>query len=180
MATRHGPADVAAVNRHEVGALCLAALDAVGARGPVAELLIEAALFAEDRGTSVVGVAHPPRPSGCHARRLDGRAVLDQASRSTAFVPVRDAAAQGTPLPEGWAVAADGVPATEPGAVPLRPTAWRSGRTSSPPSATAPAAPPLTASKSASQNGGGSGSGSGGAERVGSGTGGGVGGGAAR
>jgi len=58
VATGDGPADVVAVNRHEVVALCLAALDAVGARRPVAELLTEAVLFAEDRGTSVVGVAH--------------------------------------------------------------------------------------------------------------------------
>ena len=45
-----------------------------------------------------------------------GRAPLtvDQASSSTAFVSVRDAAAQGTPLPDGWAVDADGRPTTDP------------------------------------------------------------------
>lgn len=52
------PGDVVAVNRHEVVALCLAALDAVGADRRAAELLVESALFAEDRGKSVVGVAH--------------------------------------------------------------------------------------------------------------------------
>ena len=40
--------------------------------------------------------------------------TVDQASSSTAFVSVRDAAAQGTPLPEGWAVDADGRPTTDP------------------------------------------------------------------
>ena len=40
--------------------------------------------------------------------------TVDQASSSTAFVSVRDAAAQGTPLPEGWAVDAYGRPTTDP------------------------------------------------------------------
>jgi (2R)-3-sulfolactate dehydrogenase (NADP+) len=45
-----------------------------------------------------------------------GRAPLtvDQASSSTAFVSVRDAATRGAPLPEGWAVDADGDPTTDP------------------------------------------------------------------
>ena len=236
--------DVVAVNRHEVVALCLAALDAVGADRRVAELLTEAALFAEDRGRAVVGVAHLlDHVDAMEDGRLDGRAVpllghpaptvttsdarggiaqtgfdgafaglvkaahhyglavfaqqgsftcgplgwfterladaglvavatavspavlaagavtdpattcpprtprvagrpapdqftgrvfgtnpmawsvprpdrapltVDQASSSTAFVSVRDAAAQGTPLPEGWAVDADGRPTTDP------------------------------------------------------------------
>jgi hypothetical protein len=41
--------DVVAVERVEVGALCLAALDVAGASRRVAELLTDAALFAEDR-----------------------------------------------------------------------------------------------------------------------------------
>ncbi len=213
--------DLVAVNRHEVVALCLAALDAVGADRRVAELLTEAALFAEDRGRAVVGVAHLlDHVDAMEDGRLDGRAVpllghpaptvttsdarggiaqtgfdgalpglvkaahhyglavfaqqgsftcgplgwfterladaglvalatavspavlaagpgikkvfgtnpmawsmprpdrapltVDQASSSTAFVAVRDAAAQGTPLPEGWAVDADGRPTTDP------------------------------------------------------------------
>jgi (2R)-3-sulfolactate dehydrogenase (NADP+) len=213
--------DGVAVNRHEVVALCLAALDAVGADRRVAELLTETALFAEDRGKAVVGVAHLLDHVDAMADgRLDGRAVpllghpaptvttsdarggiaqtgfdgafaglvkaahnyglavfaqqgsftcgplgwfterladaglvavatavspavlaarpgtgkvfgtnpmawsvprpdrapltVDQASSSTAFVSVRDAAAQGTPLPEGWAVDADGRPTTDP------------------------------------------------------------------
>ena len=215
------PDDVVAVNRHEVAALCLAALDAVGARRRVAELLTEAALFAEDRGKGVVGVGHLlDHVDAMEDGRLDGRAVpridhpspavttsdarggiaqagfdesfpglvqaahhhglaafgqrgsftcgplgwfterladaglvavatavapavlaagpgtgrifgtnpmaysvprpgrapltVDQASSSTAFVSVRDAAARGTPLPEGWAVDADGRPTTDP------------------------------------------------------------------
>jgi len=212
--------DLVTLNRHEVVALCLAALAAVGARRPVAELLTEAALFAEDRGNGVVGVAHLLDHVDAMADgRLDGRAVpligrpspavttsdarggiaqagfddafpsvvnaarryglavfaqqgsftcgplgwfterladaglvavatavapavlaagpgtgrvfgtnpmawsvpragrspftVDQASSSTAFVSVRDAAARGTPLPEGWAVDADGDPTTD-------------------------------------------------------------------
>ncbi len=215
------PGDVVAVDRDEVVALCLAALDAVGARRRVAELLTETALFAEDRGKSVVGVAHLlDHVDAMDDGRLDGRAVprvahpspavitsdarggiaqtgfdegfaglveaarhcglatfaqqgsftcgplgwfterladaglvavatavapavlaagpgtgrvfgtnpmaysvprpgrapltVDQASSSTAFVSVRDAAARGTPLPEGWAVDADGRPTTDP------------------------------------------------------------------
>ena len=58
VATGAEPGDIVAVNRHEVLALCLAALNAAGAGRRVAELLTEAALFAEDRGKAVVGVAH--------------------------------------------------------------------------------------------------------------------------
>ena len=207
--------------RHEIVALCLASLDAVGADRRVAQLLLETALFAEDRGKAVVGVAHLlDHIDAIDDGRLDGRAVprmsypspalitadarggiaqtgfdegfaglvkaahryglaafaqqgsftcgplgwfterladaglvalatavapavlaagpgtgrvfgtnpmaysvpragrapltVDQASSSTAFVSVRDAAAQGTPLPEGWAVDADGRPTTDP------------------------------------------------------------------
>ena len=68
--------DGVAVNRHEVVALCLAALDAVGADRRVAELLTETALFAEDRGRAVVGVAHLLDHVDAMADgRLDGRAV---------------------------------------------------------------------------------------------------------
>jgi len=215
------PDDVVAVNRHEVVALCLAALDAVGADRRVARLLVDTALYAEDRGKAVVGVAHLlDHVDAMDDGRLDGRAVprighsspavitsdarggiaqtgfdegfadlveaahrcglaafaqqgsftcgplgwfterladaglvavatavapavlaagpgtgrvfgtnpmaysvprqgrapltVDQASSSTAFVSVRDAAARGTPLPEGWAVDADGRPTTDP------------------------------------------------------------------
>jgi (2R)-3-sulfolactate dehydrogenase (NADP+) len=215
------PDDDVVLNRHEVVALCLAALEAVGARRRVAELLTEAALFAEDRGKSVVGVAHLlDHVDAMTDGRLDGRAVpriahpsaavttsdarggiaqagfdaslpglvqaarryglaafaqqgsftcgplgwfterladaglvgvatavapaalaagpgtgrvfgtnpmaysvprpgrapltVDQASSSTAYVSVRDAAAQAADLPEGWAVDAEGRPTTDP------------------------------------------------------------------
>jgi (2R)-3-sulfolactate dehydrogenase (NADP+) len=216
-----GPGDIVSVSRHEVVALALAALDSSGAGRRVAELLTEAALFAEDRGKSVVGVAHLlDHIEAMDDGRLDGRAVprmghpapalttsdarggiaqsgfdegfaglvqgahhyglaafaqhgsftcgplgwfterladaglvavatavspavlaagpgtgrvlgtnpmaysvpragrapftVDQASSSTAFVSVRDAAAQGRPLPEGWALDPDGHPTTDP------------------------------------------------------------------
>lgn len=221
MATGAESGDVVAVDRDEVAALCLAALDAAGASRRVAELLTDAALFAEDRGKAVVGVAHLlDHVDAMDDGRLDGRAVprisrpspavttsdarggiahtgfdegfaglveaarragvavfaqqrsftcgplgwfterlagaglvavatavspallaaapgtgrvfgtnplaysmpraqrapftVDQASSSTAIVSVRDAAAQGATLPEGWAVDADGRPTTDP------------------------------------------------------------------
>jgi (2R)-3-sulfolactate dehydrogenase (NADP+) len=40
--------------------------------------------------------------------------TLDQASSATAFVNIRDAAERGAPLPEGWAVDADGEPTLDP------------------------------------------------------------------
>jgi len=71
-----GTDDSVVVHRDEVVSLCLAALDAVGARRRVAELLTDAALFAEDRGKTVVGVAHLLDHVDAMADgRLDGRAV---------------------------------------------------------------------------------------------------------
>ena len=71
-----GTDDAVVVHRDEVASLCLAALDAVGARRRVAELLTDAALFAEDRGKAVVGVAHLLDHVDAMADgRLDGRAV---------------------------------------------------------------------------------------------------------
>jgi (2R)-3-sulfolactate dehydrogenase (NADP+) len=208
------------MNRDEVVALCRTALEAAGADRRVAELLTEAALFAEDRGKDAVGVAHLLDYIGAmDDGRLDGRAVpaitqplpavitsdarggiahtgfdesladllqaarrcglaafaqqgaftcgqlgwfterladaglvavatavspavlaagpgtgrvfgtnpmaysvpragnppltVDQASSSTAFVSVREAAARGAALPEGWAVDRDGHPTTD-------------------------------------------------------------------
>ncbi len=44
----------------------------------------------------------------------DGDALLiDQASSQTAYVKVRDAAERGEPLPQGWAIDADGHPTTD-------------------------------------------------------------------
>ena len=68
--------DAVVVNRDEVVTLCLAALDSVGARWRVGELLTDAALFAEDRGKAVVGVAHLlDHVDAMAAGRLDGRSV---------------------------------------------------------------------------------------------------------
>lgn len=220
MTTGTGSSDVV-VDRHEVVALCRAALRAAGAGPRVARLLTDAALFAEDRGKAVVGVAHLlDHVDAMEGGRLDGRAVprldhpspavtvsdarggiaqtgfddafdglvgaarnygmaafaqrgsftcgplgwfterlaevglvalatavapaalaagpgsgpvfgtnpmaysvpragrvpltVDQASSSTASVSVRDLAARGLALPEGWAVDADGRPTTDP------------------------------------------------------------------
>ena len=214
------PGDVIAVDRAELTALCHATLEAAGADRRVAGLLVEAALFAEDRGKSAVGVAHLLDYIGAMTDgRLDGRAVpaiahrvpavitsdarggiahtgfdgsfadlvqaarhcglaafaqqnaftcgqlgwfterladaglvavatavspavlaagpgtgrvfgtnpmaysvpraggqpltVDQASSSTAFVSVREAAARGEGLPEGWAIDRDGLPTTD-------------------------------------------------------------------
>jgi (2R)-3-sulfolactate dehydrogenase (NADP+) len=40
--------------------------------------------------------------------------VVDQASSATAFVKIREAAARGETLPEGWAIDAEGAPTTDP------------------------------------------------------------------
>lgn len=42
--------------------------------------------------------------------------LIDQASSQTAYVKIRDAAAGGETLPQGWAIDADGRPTTDPGA----------------------------------------------------------------
>lgn len=217
------PGDFVTVDRQALIVLCLTALGAAGADPRVAELLTEAALFAEDRSKAAAGVGHLlDHIDAMDDGRLDGRAVprlahpspavitsdarggiaqtgfdegfadfvkaarscglaafaqqgaftcgplgwfserlaiagfvavatavspalmaagpgtgrvfgtnplaysvpragglpltVDQASSSTAFVSVRDAAARGVPLPEGWAVDAEGNPTTDSGA----------------------------------------------------------------
>jgi (2R)-3-sulfolactate dehydrogenase (NADP+) len=212
---------VVTLDRGDVVALCGRALDVAGAGRQQAELLIETALYAEDRGHPEVGVAHLlDHVDAMEGGRLDGRALprvhhpspvvtlsdarggiaqtgfhdgsaelvlaaqryglavfaqqraftcgplgwfvdrlagagllavatavapavlaagpgtgrvfgtnpmaysvprpgrppltVDQASSSTAYVSVRAAAERGTPLPEGWAVDADGRPTTDP------------------------------------------------------------------
>lgn len=76
MAIETLPGDVVTVDRHEVVALCLAALDAAGTGRRAAELLTESALFAEDRGQPTVGVAHLlDHLDALDDGRLDGRAV---------------------------------------------------------------------------------------------------------
>jgi hypothetical protein len=79
--------DVVSVNRHEVTSLCLAVLSSAGAGRRVAELLTEAALFAEDRSKAVVGVAHLlDHVDAMDDGRLDGRAVPRIAHPSPAVI----------------------------------------------------------------------------------------------
>ena len=40
--------------------------------------------------------------------------LIDQSSSATAFVSIRQAAREGRPIPEGWALDADGLPTTDP------------------------------------------------------------------
>lgn len=75
-----------------------------------------------ERAKEVVASGAGPRRSGSSAPTPwrtpspapDAPFTVDQASSSTAFVSVRDAAARGSPLPEGWVVDADGRPTTDP------------------------------------------------------------------
>lgn len=69
------------------------------------------ALLATEPGTGRVLGTNPmsysfPRP--------DGQVMtVDQAASAAAYVNVREAAAKGQPIPEGWAVDANGVPTTD-------------------------------------------------------------------
>jgi (2R)-3-sulfolactate dehydrogenase (NADP+) len=81
------PDDRTVVARGEVNRLCRAALAAAGASPGVADLLTDAALFAEDRGFSGVGVAHLlDYLDAMDAGRLDGRAVPHLSSPTPAVV----------------------------------------------------------------------------------------------
>ncbi|SDC93319.1 (2R)-3-sulfolactate dehydrogenase (NADP+) [Geodermatophilus telluris] len=81
------PDDRVVVDRAEVDRLCRAALAAAGASPRVADLLTDAALFAEDRGSTAVGVAHLlDYLDAMDAGRLDGRAVPRLTSPAPAVV----------------------------------------------------------------------------------------------
>ena len=123
---------------------------------------VSPALLAAGPGTGPVFGTNPMAYSVPRAGRPP--LTVDRASSSTAFVSVRDAAARGTPLLEGWAVDADGRPTTDPEAAlsgALLPfggyksaniaplvellssvAAGRCARTSSSPSAASPVPPP--------------------------------------
>jgi (2R)-3-sulfolactate dehydrogenase (NADP+) len=73
---------------------------------------VSPALLAAGPGTGRVFGTNPMAYSVPRAGRPPF--TVDQASTSTAFVSVRDAAARGTSLPAGWAVDADGRPTTDP------------------------------------------------------------------
>lgn len=85
------------VARDEVVTLCLAALNEAGASRRVAELLTDAALFAEDRGKSALGVAHLlDHVDAIHDGRLDGRALPGSASPAPPSSPPTRAVASRT------------------------------------------------------------------------------------
>ncbi|MBK0397600.1 Ldh family oxidoreductase [Limibaculum sp. M0105] len=53
-------------------------------------------------------------PIALAAPRGDGTLLIDQSSSQTAFVNIRRAAEAGEPIPEGWALDAEGNPTTDP------------------------------------------------------------------
>ena len=68
------------------------------------------ALMAGSGGTRRVFCTNPLAFS---APAQDGIVTIDQASSATAFVNIRKAARDGRPIPEGWAVDAEGRPTTD-------------------------------------------------------------------
>lgn len=68
-------------------------------------------------GAGSTGRVFCTNPIAFAAPRANGPPlVIDQASSATAFVKIREAAARGEPIPEGWALDADGRPTTDPSA----------------------------------------------------------------
>ncbi|MBS3651220.1 Ldh family oxidoreductase [Pseudaminobacter sp. 19-2017] len=93
-----------------------------GALGPFAARLAEAGLvgMAATNGPALLAGSGGTRPVYCTnplafaAPVADGPPLLiDQASSATAFVSVRKAAREGRPIPEGWALDAEGNPTTD-------------------------------------------------------------------
>jgi (2R)-3-sulfolactate dehydrogenase (NADP+) len=95
-----------------------------GALGRFAERLAEQGLvaLAATNGPALLTVPGASGPVYCtnplaFAAPIDGGVLLiDQASSATAYVNVRQAAARGTPLTDGWAVDENGKPTTDAGA----------------------------------------------------------------
>ena len=94
-----------------------------GALGFFARRLAERRLvaLAFTNGPALMAGAGGTRPVFCtnplaFAAPIDGSAplVIDQASSATAFVKIREAVEAGTPLPQGWALDADGQATTDP------------------------------------------------------------------
>lgn len=94
-----------------------------GELGWYAVRLAEAGLvaLAATNGPALIAGAGSRKPIYCTnplafaAPRADGPPLLiDQASSATAFVKVRQAAERGEPIPEGWALDAEGNPTTDP------------------------------------------------------------------
>ena len=93
-----------------------------GALGYFAGRLAQEGLvaFAATNGPAIIAPQGATRPVYCTnplafaAPRADGPPLLvDQSSSATAFVNVRAAAAAGRPIPEGWAIDAEGRPTTD-------------------------------------------------------------------
>ena len=58
--------------------------------------------------------------------------IIDQSSSATAFVNIRAAAKAGKPIPEGWALDAEGQPTTDPRAADARARCWPSAASAAP------------------------------------------------
>ncbi|PSJ56552.1 Ldh family oxidoreductase [Kumtagia ephedrae] len=94
-----------------------------GALGQFAARLAEAGLvgLAATNGPALIAGSGGTKPVYCTnplafaAPVEDGPPLLiDQSSSATAFVNIRQAAREGRPIPEGWAVDAEGSPTTDP------------------------------------------------------------------
>jgi (2R)-3-sulfolactate dehydrogenase (NADP+) len=76
-----------AIERQSLATTCRAALEGAGASSRVADMLVEAALFAEDRGFKGVGVAHlVDFVEALESGRLDGQAVPTLTHRTAAVI----------------------------------------------------------------------------------------------
>jgi (2R)-3-sulfolactate dehydrogenase (NADP+) len=93
-----------------------------GALGPFAARLAEAGLvgLAATNGPAMLAGSGSTKPVYCTnplafaAPAADGPPLLiDQSSSATAFVSIRKAAREGKPIPEGWALDAEGNPTTD-------------------------------------------------------------------
>lgn len=94
-----------------------------GALGPFAARLAEAGLigFAATNGPALLAGSGGTRPVFCtnplaFAAPLAGGPplLIDQASSTTAYVNIRQAAREGKAIPAGWALDKDGMPTTDP------------------------------------------------------------------
>ena len=81
------------------------------------------AAFAATNGPALMSPAAGTKPVYCtnplafSAPSADGgHMTIDQASSATAFVNIRKAAEEGRPIPEGWAIDAEGKPTADPAA----------------------------------------------------------------
>ena len=111
-AKRYGVAVLAQRNSYTTGELgyyvrCLAAADLLSlavSNGPA--LMAPPGVGRAVYSTNPIAFAAPG----------EGRPalVIDQATSAAAFVKIREAAARGEALPEGWAIDADGAPTTDP------------------------------------------------------------------